>query len=484
VVAKPRKPRSNRTSTAKTVSEPNEVAVEAVEAIETAVEAEIPETAEARPEIDADMASDDIVAATDPTSDLDTVSADATETLAQADPDTPKEDTDITNPDEAIETLTEEPETHLDDAIKEAEPETEAEPRRDREDTRAAYSPTPQPEPRSSGFWPLVFGGVVAALLGFILGRADQFDRFLPASMQREAADLTAIEAQTTTLGTQAEALSARTDALTAQSDDLAAQIENLSAAVAALQSAEPVASDIDTSALDAAIADLTAKIANLESRPVVAPGSPELEALVGSLEATISGQSTQISEQANQIAALTEGVASVQQAEQSTAAELLARAAMTRVKAALDAGGTYAPALADLEETGLIEVPEELVVTADEGVPTMAALSDAFPEAARLALAATRSADASTGGVDLGAFLTRQLGVRSVTPREGDHPDAILSRAEAALRSGDLSTALTELDALPDVAKSELSGWLEQAQTRQTALDAANAMSQSLPAN
>jgi hypothetical protein len=113
-----------------------------------------------------------------------------------------------------------------------------------------------------------------------------------------------------------------------------------------------------------------------------------------------------------------------------------------------------------------------------------MASLSADFPDAARSALAATRAQDATSGGVDLGAFLTRQLGVRSVTPRDGDDPDAVLSRAEAALKSGDLTGALAELEALPDVAKSEMSGWLDQAQTRQTALDAANTLAESLTAN
>ena len=56
---------------------------------------------------------------------------------------------------------------------------------------------------------------------------------------------------------------------------------------------------------------------------------------------------------------------------------------------------------------------------------------------------------DGVMGG--LGAFLQNQLGGRSVVPREGDDPDAVLSRVGAAVEAGDLSTALTEIESLPE---------------------------------
>lgn len=346
------------------------------------------------------------------------------------------------------------------------------------DDTLVATAPEVQPEPepaaltkppvtsapqvaRSSGFWPLVFGGVVAAMLGFILGRADQFDAYLPASMQRQTVDLSVLEAQTEALATQNQSL---TDA------------------ISELQNVEPAATPdpFDATPLENEIAALTARIAELEARPVAAPvegGSPELEALVGTMQSTIS-------QQADEIAALKEGVASVTEAEQSIARRTLAQAALARVSAAIDTGSSYAPALADLEATGIIDIPASLAAPADDGVPTLASLATAFPDAARNALAAARSEEASAGGVDLGGFLRRQLGARSVMPREGDDPDAVLSRAEAALKAGDLNTAVTEIETLPEAAKAELASWLEQAQTRQTALDAANALAQSLTTN
>ena len=52
---------------------------------------------------------------------------------------------------------------------------------------------------------------------------------------------------------------------------------------------------------------------------------------------------------------------------------------------------------------------------------------------------------------------------------------DAILSRAEAALDAGDLRSALTELEALPDDAASAIADWREAAETRAAAVAALN---------
>ena len=76
------------------------------------------------------------------------------------------------------------------------------------------------------------------------------------------------------------------------------------------------------------------------------------------------------------------------------------------------------------------------------------------------------------------------QLGARSVTPQEGDGADAVLSRAEAALRTGNLTDVLAELDTLPDPAKPAIAAWLETAKTRQAALSAGNALSAQLNSN
>ena len=101
----------------------------------------------------------------------------------------------------------------------------------------------------------------------------------------------------------------------------------------------------------------------------------------------------------------------------------------------------------------------------------------------ARKALSAVRvtETEGSAGANRIATFFANQLGARSVSPREGDDADAILSRAEAALRSGDLSAALSELSSMPDVAQSALADWQNSAQTRLEAKTAADALVQQL---
>ncbi len=80
-------------------------------------------------------------------------------------------------------------------------------------------------------------------------------------------------------------------------------------------------------------------------------------------------------------------------------------------------------------------------------------------------------------------AFLRTQLGTRSLEPKAGDDADSVLSRAEAALRQGDIATALTELDALPEAGQPALAEWRAQAETRKAALDAGAVLTQDLNA-
>ena len=91
-------------------------------------------------------------------------------------------------------------------------------------------------------------------------------------------------------------------------------------------------------------------------------------------------------------------------------------------------------------------------------------------------ALGAARAAGGAEPG--LGGFARSLLGARSIEPREGDSADAVLSRAEAALRDGDLQTALTEIEALPPEARAVMDEWVARARIR---LDAQAALQDAL---
>ena len=151
--------------------------------------------------------------------------------------------------------------------------------------------------------------------------------------------------------------------------------------------------------------------------------------------------------------------------AEQSTAsaAAITRAAAIGRIAAALDSGAPYSSALPDLGD-----LPPVLADNAAAGLPTIADLQDSFAPAARASLEAALRANMGESWTErVSSFLRSQTGLRSLTPREGDDPDAVLSRAEAALSAGRVAEAIAELQAMPEAGKPALQDWLTLAQTR-----------------
>ena len=167
-------------------------------------------------------------------------------------------------------------------------------------------------------------------------------------------------------------------------------------------------------------------------------------------------------------------------QAQADSASKAAAvQADMVALQNAIDNGLPFADVLGRIAASG-VEIPAGLSDVAADGVTPLAVLIETYPEAARAALAAAREGQVT--GVT--SFLQKQLGARSVTPREGADPDAILSRAEAAAQAGDLAKALTELDALPDGAKTQMESWTRSAQARDAAIAAMSALAAALAAN
>lgn len=354
------------------------------------------------------------------------------------------------------------------------------EPQKESEPVETKPEPKPQTQHVTGSIWPAFLGGVFAAIIGFVVGRGDAIDNFLPESMQRPSIDASALEE----LSTKSQALTAQADSL---AEDLAAQTKAQTARIdsleAALQSAganvDPEAVADLESKVQAGLASISERLDALEAQPE-AP-QPTVDAAsseaVAALEAALEDQKAQI-------AALAERSEAADDRAADEATKLLARAALTRVVTAVDSGQSFAPALSDLEEVTPVEVPGVLKEAADAGVPSMAALQDSFPDAARAGLAAARAEVPESEVSGIAGFFKRQLNVRSVVPREGDDPDAILSRAQAAVREGDLGTALEEMADLPEPAQVAMNDWLEAATARKAALDAANDLADSLSSN
>lgn len=319
-------------------------------------------------------------------------------------------------------------------------------------------TPVPAPEPQRNSFWPAVFGGVVAALLGFIAGRGDMLDAYLPRAAAPEPVDLTPLTEETAALTNETVALAARLDQLeNTDPVDVSSDLEAMTGGLDALQTS---------------LQGLTARLDTLEAQPAPAAPVPQVDNSeeVAALQSAITALESRLADE--------DARASVE------AGRLLAQAALTRVVTAVENGESFEPALGALEEVAPVEVPDALRNVAAEGVPSMTALRETFPEAARAGLAAARAEVPESEVSGIGGFLRRQLSARSVTPREGNDPDAVLSRVEAALGAGQLEVALTELDALPEAARTAMQGWLDSAQARKDASDAARALSDSLTVN
>jgi hypothetical protein len=236
---------------------------------------------------------------------------------------------------------------------------------------------------------------------------------------------------------------------------------------------------------LDTTLADIGVRVTALEERPAgngisSAAGegvADEMDALRAQIAEMTGAAQTELAEARAQAASIEENAA-------AAARNAAARAALSRVQTALESGAPVGAALGDLEEAIGESAPDALIAVQD-GVPTLASLQEQFPEVARAALTTARSEGVSgeeTTG--LGAFMRNQFDVRSTSPQEGDSADAVLSRAEAAVRTGRLSDALAEISALPEVARAEMSEWLGLAETRADAIAAVDILSTSLSDN
>lgn len=331
----------------------------------------------------------------------------------------------------------------------------------------------PVEKPRSV-FVPLVLGGVVAAALGY--GAATYFNMSNAPDTPDYGAMIADQAAQIATLEAQ---LAAVPDAV---------DIGPLETALADAQAA--IAQDIET--LGGSLAELDARLAEVEKRPAadgtlsdtaLAAYERELEALRAEMAAQQESVRQMAEEAAARLAAAQSETQAIEQDAIATAQAATARAALGRIQIAMDTGVDFEGALADLQASTEMDIPQAVQAAAG-GVATMAVLQDEFPAAARAAMAAARDEGVAgeTGG--FGAFLRDQLDVRSVVPREGDDPDAILSRAEAALRAGRLTDALAEIETLPEVSRAALTAWVGQAQARADVVAGVEALSQNLNQN
>ncbi len=245
------------------------------------------------------------------------------------------------------------------------------------------------------------------------------------------------------------------------------------------------------TSKLDGVEADLQARITAIENAPKVVSDTSALEARITALETKLAASPpnsdlrAELADiraklaQSDPTPAIKAAIAAQMGAVEKTAQDMVAQvntaaaqaarlSAMTLLQAALDTGAPYASASAQ------IALPEVLAAHAETGIPSLTLLRDTFPDAARAGLdAALTSNMGATWGERITNFLRSQTGARALTPREGNDPDAILSRIDAALKAADMQTVVAEMAALPDAAQNAMQAWAQQAKLRADGLAA-----------
>jgi hypothetical protein len=334
-------------------------------------------------------------------------------------------------------------------------------------DSTVTRRPTPKPR---GGFLPALGGGVLAACLGFavshfnLLGyratgtelaalveRQSSGEASL-AAMQAEIADLQKVAGSPAAPDPTIQDRLATVEAASAQA--LASMEARLAAVEGQLSALSSLPSD-GTGISAAALAALQEEVRALKAAPAALPDD---------LTAIVTETEQRLAEAQSKARALS--------AEVDLATRRNTEAvAISQIEASMNTGQPYSDALDALPD---VVVPEALTSLASRGVPTLDQLQLAFPAAARSALeAALRANMGESWSERIGTFLRTQTGARSLEPRDGTDPDAVLSRAEAALTKGDLETARQEIATLPTDAQAAMSDWTALAEQRRMAVQA-----------
>lgn len=326
-------------------------------------------------------------------------------------------------------------------------------------------SPTAPPAVIKSGpgFVPLVLGGVVAAGIGFGLARYVVPEGWpvpnaspLQTQLTQQADEIAALRAQLQALPK---------DNAQAVMDEIAALRATATTALETAEAAKLAAVPSTEADVTPLIAEIKDRLAALESRPA---GTGTVDpAVLANLTTEIDSLRSGLAAQKAAAESLVAEAEAVRVDAAAKAQSVLLKAALTKVEAAMLDGMPFVEPLTLLVDSGL-PVPAILTENAENGLPTQAALIQGFEDPARSALEQSLRGNMGSTWTDrMGSFLRSQTGARSLTPQEGDDPDAVLSRANAAVISGDLPAALAEIGTLPEAAQTALAAWVAQVNLR-----------------
>ena len=315
-----------------------------------------------------------------------------------------------------------------------------------------------KPAKRQSGLWPFVIAGTLVAGAAFGVAKYMFPETGTSAAIAALQTQLDAKQVGDAKLQSDLASLTARP----LPDTTLTGRVADVEAALSAMP---------DTTAFETRLTALENRLMAIEAASAGGEGAPA--AALAAMDGQIKDLRAALDAQTGVVPALTADIKAASDAAQARldvaelAAETAAKqAALSHVRAAFESGAPLGPALEGLRSMGA-DIPAALANAADT-VPTLLSLQEAFADPARAALDASIRADMGDGWASrLTSFLRTQSGARSLTPQEGTDPDAVLSRAEAALRSGQIKVALTELAGLPPAGADAMAPWIADATRR-----------------
>ncbi|MFC3119088.1 hypothetical protein ACFOHS_16315 [Jhaorihella thermophila] len=215
------------------------------------------------------------------------------------------------------------------------------------------------------------------------LRRADPAELVAPlqAGLKEQADALADLRGQVEALPTTPDLgpLQTRIDELAGRIEPLPGQIADLSGTLAALEGR-----------LDDLEARLTAVEKASRDAECRARSRCRLRARIGGPAGSLAAQRAEVDKMIAAARAKEAEARALKEQAQAEARRAATRAVLARLTTAVAAGEGYAPILSELESAGLT-IPAVLSEQAETGVPSLAALREGFPPAARAALAAVR---------------------------------------------------------------------------------------------
>ena len=196
----------------------------------------------------------------------------------------------------------------------------------------------------------------------------------------------------------------------------------------------------------------------------------------IANIESALEQLSGSVESQRSDLRTLAAGIEARSQSPQD-GTDTASIVALLALRGAVEQGRSYR----DILEAGRFDVsalPHVLANHAESGVPSLRQLQVQFEEYASAAFWVPEQAGEEDGLSDRARrFLGSLVQVRSLQPQEGENVAAILSRATAATRGGDIEQALEELRTLPEQTLEALEEWTVQAESRLAAIDAVDAL-------